>query len=374
MKKNKMERDVKNFELKLFTFLVTGAITTLCVKLYQMDVANSEGEINIISDPTIETTVEPIQATPSIEYTYTEIDPVSDEYYRSIIVGGKTLNFVATPTPTNAPNYEIIDSYSDEMIIGEDGVYPEGYLEYAEMKEHSLNFKTVDQAVNFYSKVFELDESVCLEIINSLDTSTYELDKPCVINSTEYDTFEAGIFYTIFDLYKNPSNYGYNKDDITSNEGYQLGYHIDEELIYKLCKVLDVNPNVALAIAYGECGRKLNSYICENYHNYGGIVSNGGFAHYLNPAEGIAEFIVKLHKQYYVTADSGYSRIKQMAYGYCENPEQWIYLVGSIYFELEEYGYDYSYVKYGNNARMLILFDNEPQIFYTSDYNRSKNN
>lgn len=367
MKKTHKIFDVKNFELTAGTIFMTGAAIIVASKLYEMDKNNSNGEINIIKDPTEITTTE-VSNTAIPEYTYTEIDPVSDEYYRSIVIQGRTLNFENTPSPTPTPNYELIDAYTDDMITGEDGIYPEGYAEYAERKEHSLNFKTVEEATSFYAKVFEIKEDVALNVISNLDTNTYDLNTACVINGKEYATFETGIAHTIFDLYKNPDNYGYTSSDIKSSEGYQLSYYIPEELIYKFCKVLNVNPKIALAIAYGECGRKLNSYICVNNYNYGGIVSNGGFAHYLNPAEGQFEFVYKLNVQYFVTADSGYSRLKAMSYGYCEDSSYWINLVGSIYYELENNGYDYSYYKFSYQGRDLIYCDQEEESFYRSRY------
>lgn len=48
MKKNIKEYDVKDFELKLASLLLTGAVFITGFKLYEIDKKNSKGEINII--------------------------------------------------------------------------------------------------------------------------------------------------------------------------------------------------------------------------------------------------------------------------------------------------------------------------------------
>ena len=132
MKENNRFYDVKDFEFKLFTLLVTGSILLTGFKIYEKDKDNSQGEIKIIkSDESVKDIPEKVPVG-SISYEYKELEPQSSDYYRSIEVYGRIVNFENTPTPTPAPNYELIDAYTDDMITGEDGIYPDGWKEYEE--------------------------------------------------------------------------------------------------------------------------------------------------------------------------------------------------------------------------------------------------
>ena len=372
MKKNNKKYEVKDFDLKLLISLLSSAILVTGFKVYQQDKEHSQGEIKIINNytETNKTKSKINNAKNNQSYTFTELEPQSDEFYRSIEINGKVLNFENTPTPTPSPNYELLDSYTDDMIIGEDGVYPEGYFDYLDVKEHSLNFETKDEAISFYSKVFELNEDISSDVINSIvGTEDYNLKDPIVIDDTEYNSYEEGISKILRDLSKSPDNYGYSEDEVRSQNGYELDFYYAEELIYKFCDVSDVNPYIALAIAYGECGRNLDSYLFVNNHNAGGIVSNGGFAKFMNEAAGMYEFVNLLHNKYYVDSESDYSTLKNMAYsGYSENPSHWIGLVGSIYYDLCENGYGSTFYNRRYEGRDLIYSDEKIPSFYNSKY------
>ena len=368
MKKKYKVYDIKNFDLKLLSSLLSSAILLTGFKIIKDDKNDYKNEINVIKSY-IETNKEKtkINNSNNISYTYKEVEPKSNEYYQSIEINGRTLNFVNTPTPS--PSKELIDSYSDEMLISEDGVYPEGYLEYKDLKDHSLKFETTKEAILFYSKVFELDENISSKVIKDIiGNEEYSLDQEIEINDTEYNSLEEGISRILCDLSNYPDEYGYSEEEVRNYDGYELDYYYAEELIYKFSNVLDVNPYIALSIAYGESGRGLNSYIFVNNHNPGGIVSGNGFATFRNEAAGMYGFVKLLHDRYYVRGDSDYNRLKSMSNGYCEDPSYWISLVGSIYFDLCENGYGSSFYKHRYNGRDLIYSDEEEKSFYLSKY------
>lgn len=366
MKKKYKRFDVKNFDLKLFLSLLSGAIILTGYKLYKIDKDNSQGEINIIKDTTIESTEEQHEIPISTQtYTYTELEPQSSDYYRSIEIDGKVLNFANTPTPTPTPRYDLIDSYTDDMITGEDGVYPDGWFEYQDRKEHKLNFDTVDEAISFYSKVFELNEDVSSNVIKGfIGNEEYPLKEEIEINGTTYSSLEGGISRILCTLSNSPSSYGYSESDVRSTEGYQLDYYYPEELIYKFSDVLGVNPYTALAISYGECGRDLGSYLCVYDCNYGGMVVNGSFAKYKNPANGIFEYVKMLHDRCEVTENSSSKDI----HGYAENMTYWHNLVGGIEYELCTNGYTSIMKKKGRLNREFVYSDEIIVSFYNSKY------
>jgi hypothetical protein len=368
MKKNIKEYDVKDFELKLASFLLTGTVFITGFKLYESDKKNSTGEINIIkttNEEVVEETETPVKKT----YTYTEIEPQSDEYYKSIKIAGKTLNYLNTPTPTPTPKYEVIDSFSDEIITGEDGVYPDGYFEYVDRKEHKLNFDTVDEAISFYSKVFELNENVSSKVIKDIiGNEEYPLQQEVEINGTTYRTLEVGIARILSNLSNSPSSYGYTEDEIRSTNGYQLKHYYLEELIYKFAVVNDVNPLTATAITYAECGRDIDSYLCVYYCNYGGIVVNGSFAKYRNKAVGAYEYTKMLKDRFGLGPNGNYKDI----HGYAADMPYWYNLVGGIEYELKNNGYTSIMEKKGRLKRNFIYCDEEVNSFYNSKYYKLK--
>ncbi len=366
MKKIYKKYDIKEFDYKLFLSLLSGTIILTGFKIYEMDKNNSQGEINIIKDA-IESDKEynKINTADTQTHTYTELEP-SDEYYKRVEIDGKILNFKNTPTPT--PNYALINAKTDEQVADEDGVYPEGYFEYLERKEYKLNFDTTDEMISFYSKVFEVNEDISSKVVNDIiGEEDYPLNGEVVINDETYNSLEEGISKIIRSLAYYPGNYGYTEDEVRSSEGYQLDYYYPEELIKKCADVLKVNPDIAAAIAYGECGTNLDSYLFRNYHNPGGIVSGNGFAKYRNEATGIYEFVKLLHDRYYVSSDSDYSRIATMSNGYCEDAEYWRGLVGSIYYRLCNNGYTSIFYQRVHD-RDFIDCDENINKFYLSKY------
>ena len=92
--------------------------------------------------------------------------------------------------------------------------------------DNPLIFNTTNEMISFYSKVFMLKENVITAKINEL------------IKQSEI-----------------------------SVKTYVLSNYKPEELIYKFSTILDVNPYIALSIAYCECGYKLNSYNFVKKHN-----------------------------------------------------------------------------------------------------------
>lgn len=367
MKNNNKFYDVKDFEFKLFTFLVTGTILLTVLKIYDKNKDNSQGEITIIkSCDVIAKDIPQKVLVNNISYGYKELMPQSSDYYRSIEVGGSIINFKNTPTPTPTPRYDLINAYTDDQILSEDGVKPEGFAEYEDRVKYKLNFDTTDEMISFYSKVFEVNEDISFKVVNGIiGDEGYPLKGEVVINDTTYGSLEEGISKIVRNLAYYPGDYGYTEDEVRSSEGYQLDYYEPEELIKKCAGVLDVDELIAAAIAYGECGTNLDSYLFRNYHNPGGIVSGNGFAKYRNEAAGIYEFVKLLHDKYYVRSDSDYNRIVIMSNGYCEDAEYWCNsLVGPLYLRLCNNGYTSIFYQRVHD-RDFIDCEEEIKSYYT---------
>ena len=211
-------------------------------------------------------------------------------------------------------------------------------------EEKDLEFDTYREMCNFYSKVFELKEDVIYNKIEELiSEEPYAWTYANVINEESYQTKDQAIARTVYNIYRTPEDFNLIKEDIINENGYLLEDYLPEEFLYKFSMVLDVNPYLAMSIGYCECGRKLDSTNFIKNHNIGGITGNNGYIKYLNEAEGIFRFIIMLHDNYHVNLQSGKKKISSMASTYCSLPDHWNSTVSSIYSELLNYGFDYSY-------------------------------
>lgn len=223
--------------------------------------------------------------------------------------------------------------------------------------DNPLLFESTYDMIVFYSKVFELNSDIIykkLEEIISLDINSWNNDN--IVNGIKYSSKEEAILKTINDIYKNPGKYNLNSKEIQSSNGYELGDLKPEELVYKFSTVLDVNPEIALAIAYCECGYKLNSYNFVNKHNIGGIRGNGGFVRFKNEAYGIYRYVSMLKSGYSVDKDSGTEKIVSMSKKYCGGSQHWINVVTDYYNGLKNNGYESYYNKSKHDRNLNIPY------------------
>lgn len=231
-----------------------------------------------------------------------------------------------------------------------------------EENKNPLDFKDTNEMISFYAKVFNINEDTLKNVISKLIDGEYEYNWVYgnQLNGKSYSSKEQAILYTAYDVYRNFKDYGLSKDDIKTDKKYELDNYLPEELIYKFSIVLEVNPYVAMSIAYCESGRKLDSSNFRNNHNVGGITGSNGYVKYQNEATGLFRYVLLLKDSYKVNMDSGKDKINRMASTYCSNPEHWKSMVKDIYDELMNNGFDYSYKRYNYKDRDLYIdYDNE---------------
>lgn len=237
-------------------------------------------------------------------------------------------------------------------------------------EELSLVFENQDEMISFYSKVFQLNGEIIrdkiLELENNDPYSWYYgniLDRKC------YETEEQAIARTIANISEHPEDFDLIEEDIRE-ENYELSEYLPEELICKFSDVIGINPNIALAIAYGECGSSLDSYNFTHNHNAAGIhprdgytgpTTSEGYVIYRNEAEGLFRFVLLLHDDFYVDVDSNRDRINTMSYTFCSSSEHWRSMVGGIFSTLEENGSDYYYNNFNYQDRELIYPEKQKQ-------------
>ena len=282
----------------------------------------------------------------------------------AVEVGGKTLLYVSEPTPTQIPeNTKYINYDSEEFIGAEDGVI------HKKDNKVKVDFETENEMIAFYSNVFQLDDQkVANKIYELIELNEDAWKEENILNGKQYSSKEQAIAKTIADISNYPNKY--DLTDINVKE-YKLSNYKPEELIYKFSVVQGVNQNIALAIAYGESGTKLDSYNFKHNHNVGGLhkrkndphpTTSSGYIIFKNEAEGLYRYIEILYNNFSVRENSGIEKINAMSYTYCEDPKYWRVLIGGIYYNLENKGYGYYYNKF-NYSRDLVYPTKEDKVY-----------
>jgi len=281
----------------------------------------------------------------NLEYQY------ENQYHYNIVdsinIGGEIMYIVRDEEDAlevEEPIVEVLDE-----TINEDGEeYPLNIV-----GELPLDFTSVDQMTTFYSSVFQLDSETIDNKINELiEQNSDAFYNNNELNGVSYDSVEQAVARTIRDIYWHPEDYNIDINSIRTNE-YDLTDYSPEELIYKFSHVMGVNPYIALAVAYSEAGRGLDSYNFRVNFNVAGLhprrgynrpTNRNGYIIYQNPADGLLDYVVILHDYFYVEATDGIDRINTMSRSYSECPSHWRNLVTSNYYNLINNGYESNYL------------------------------
>ena len=136
---------------------------------------------------------------------------------------------------------------------------------------------STDEAIEYYCNVFELKYDVIHDKI-------YEMIEPHAwqygnsINGKCYKSMEQAILMTVRDIYNNPEDYNLTTDEINSGIPYEPTMEA-EEMIYKYSYLYDINKDIALSIAYCECGTDMDS---DNYLSNNNPAGIGPYYYFLN--------------------------------------------------------------------------------------------
>ena len=185
---------------------------------------------------------------------------------------------------------------------------------------------TIDECIKYYCDVFELKYDIIKEKIDDI-INPYEWHYGSSINSVTYDNMEQAILMIVRDIYNYPEDYDLTYGEINSGIEYVPTMEA-EEMIYKYSNLYNINKDIALSIAYCECGTDMES---DNYLSNNNPAGIGPYYHFLNKEVGIIYFCNMLKNSYGCTNDSDSSFLYNIAGTYCEIPEHWLDLTVPIY-------------------------------------------
>lgn len=287
----------------------------------------------------------------SIDNTRDELSIENYNILDSLEIAGSTMYIVSE---------EELDEEITFKLISEDGVVlpdPNAVV--------PLEFTTREEMISFYCRVFQLNEEIISNKINELiNSDPYGWEYGYMVSGQTYETEEQAVARTICDMSVCPENFNLVEEEIRLEE-YELSQYLPEELIYKFSQVVGINPNIALAVAYAESGRSLSSYNFTHNYNVAGLhrrtgdpspTTSEGYIIFHNPADGLFRYTTILHDYFYVDVDSDINRINTMSNSYCapSAASHWRSMVGTMYNEAVNYGFDYSYNTYTYQDRDLI--------------------
>lgn len=202
-----------------------------------------------------------------------------------------------------------------------------------------------------YSYVFGLNEEVLSNVVKKYidNSSLYNLTSNNNILGTneKYDTLDIQIILIAKELSKNPSQYGYNKEEAYFCVSQTQSYLTIRELVYKYADIFNLDREYMLSIACAESGW-FKEKIATKKNNPYGHRKNGKFLTYCSLERGILEGILNLKLNYF-TKES--DTIDSCAKKYCpDSPEAWIDLVKGVHKKIKN-----GYTLYDEKNKNLLL-------------------
>jgi len=189
--------------------------------------------------------------------------------------------------------------------------------------------------INYYSRVFNLNEELVYNYISDA-TQSFTLmtwEDYNVIKAKSYDSKELSILMTIRDMYYNPEDYGFTKEELKNDVTYEVGLE-PEEMVEKYCELFNINKNIALAIVYTECGTQVDSYNYRVNNNPAGL---GPHMKFENKEIGIIYFVNLLKESYGCTLESDTEFLKKIAKTYSGNEtSHWLSLSLPLYDDVSD--------------------------------------
>ena len=184
--------------------------------------------------------------------------------------------------------------------------------------------KSNNEYIKYYSNVFNLKYGKIKDKLYELtdNFNSKEWTYGFVINGRGYETKEEAIFKTIYNIYNNPEDFNLDRDEITSENNYTPELSA-EEMISKYSKLFHINRDIALAIAYTECGSSMAS---ANYLDNNNPAGLGPHMYFMNKEYGIIYFCNMLRNNCGCNEYSGTDFLNGVAPSYCPPGDSWLAL------------------------------------------------
>lgn len=215
-------------------------------------------------------------------------------------------------------------------------------------------YNEAESLVKDYAYVFNLKDEVVLNAIsqNLANSTKKDLRENYNIIGTDkkYDNLDVQVILTAKDLIKNPSKYGYSKDEIYLSEIVESDLTI-RELVYKYADAFNLDRDIVLSISCAESGWFKENIATKKNNPYSYRLSSGFFASFDTLERGILEGELNLKENYF---DKGLTTIDSFARIYCpESTVHWLSLVKSVDKDLKN-----GKKLYDEKDKRLVMNDN----------------
>ncbi len=244
----------------------------------------------------------------------------------SDVMSSSAVYYSSTPSE-NVEDDKVVETPEPEEVepeVQEKNIEPEVHEETREEK--------YDNLIRTYSNYFLMDADKVIKLARDL-TDNYTIDFSEVSDNTSYrlENMEAQVMVFCHELNRDNlvfplSDLGFTVEDFKSGaervtlstQVEAMGYTIEEfqaankpnhlhenfvlsggysysEFVGKVCDLLDMDKNYALAISYLESG-SVGSDIALNKNNFGGLRGKDGFFTYDTPEAGVIAFLRNLKR------------------------------------------------------------------------------
>lgn len=174
-------------------------------------------------------------------------------------------------------------------------------------------------ACYYYSYAFNVNPMSVFEVIdkNLKNVSDIEFLKFGNILGTKdkYHSIDMQVVLLSDDISKNPSKYGYKREDVEFNIDIDSGLTI-RQTVYKYADALGIDRTMALAIACAESGNFEESIATYNKNPYACKLPSGNYKIYRSLESGIAGGLLNLKRGYIDRGLDTYEKIEPI---YCPN-------------------------------------------------------
>ena len=234
------------------------------------------------------------------------------------------------------PTVNVMPSINIEEIVNNNSIETN---EEINERNNIVNPTTVDEAIELYSNIFEVDSSITGEIVYyQINENSDDFYNNNILNGVQYENMYEAVFFTILDIVYHPSKYNLNGESIRTYNTFETELTA-EELTYIFSEYFNINPFFAMSIEYTECGNDMSSYDWINNNNPAGI---GPHNHFRNKATGVIYLCYLLNNTYGIDKESGIDELNNMASTYCTSgTDNWINLTNQMYNQITENGYLY---------------------------------
>lgn len=246
------------------------------------------------------------------------------KFKAAILLGSMALSLTGYKQPEQMASYKVIKEEKNEPsnFAIQKAIIDKKREQYLNKREIFNNY------IERFANVYNLDNELINNILHK-KTNLFEFKE---LASKDEEQMKKEAFFIIYDINKNPKEYGINDLNCLKTEKKYEMQNTIRDTVKLYSDIFEVEPNFILAI---ECWESyyFTAPIATSRNNPGSLRDDGDFYRYENLEQGIIAHINTVKKGY---LDKGLTTFSAMNRIYCPDDSEWAYNVNSIYNDLNK--------------------------------------